>query len=32
MNLTKEQLFEVFIKYVDREKGLQDLMELMIEV
>ncbi len=31
MNFTKEQLSDVFIKHLDREKGLQDLMELMIE-
>ena len=31
MDFTKEQLSEVFIKHLDREKGLQDLMELMIE-
>ena len=31
MNFTKEQLSEVFVKHLDREKDLQDLMELMIE-
>lgn len=31
MDFTKEQLSEVFVKHLDREKGLQDLMELMIE-
>ena len=31
MDFTKEQLSEVFVKHFDREKGLQDLMELMIE-
>lgn len=31
MNFTKEQLSEVIIKHLDREKGLHDLMELMIE-
>lgn len=31
MDFTKEQLSDVFIKHLDREKGLQDLMELMIE-
>lgn len=31
MNFTKEQLSDVFIKHLDREKGLQDLMELLIE-
>jgi len=31
MNFTKEQLSEAFVKHLDREKGLQDLMELMIE-
>ena len=31
MDFTKEQLSEAFVKHLDREKGLQDLMELMIE-
>ena len=31
MDFTKEQLSEVFVKHFDRGKGLQDLMELMIE-
>lgn len=31
MNFTKEQLSDVFVKHLDREKGLQDLMELLIE-
>lgn len=31
MDFTKEQLSEVFIKHLDRERGLQDLMEVMIE-
>jgi putative transposase len=31
MDFTKEQLSDVFIKHLEREKGLQDLMELMIE-
>jgi putative transposase len=31
MNFTKEQLSAVFIKHLNREKGLQDLMELLIE-
>ena len=31
MNFTKEQLSDVFVKHLEREKGLQDLMELMIE-
>lgn len=31
MDFTKEQLSDVFIKHLDREKGLQDLMELLIE-
>ena len=31
MNFTKEQLSEAFVKHLDREKGLQNLMELMIE-
>ena len=31
MEFTKEQLSDVFVKHLDREKGLQDLMELMIE-
>jgi transposase-like protein len=31
MDFTKEQLSDVFIKHLNREKGLQDLMELMIE-
>ena len=31
MDFTKEQLSDVFVKHLDREKGLQDLMELMIE-
>ena len=31
MDFTKEQLSDVFVKHLDREKGLQDLMEVMIE-
>jgi hypothetical protein len=31
MEFTKEQLSDVFIKHFNREKGLQDLMGLMIE-
>ena len=31
MDFTKEQLSDVFVKHLDRERGLQDLMELMIE-
>jgi putative transposase len=31
MNFTKKQLSDVFIKHLDKEKGLQDLMELLIE-
>jgi len=31
MNFTKEQLSDVFVKHLDRERGLQDLMEIMIE-
>ncbi len=31
MDFTKEQLSKIFVKHLDREKGLQDLMELMIE-
>jgi len=31
MDFTKEQLSDVFIKHLNREKGLQELMELMIE-
>lgn len=31
MDFTKEQLSDVFVKHLEREKGLQDLMELMIE-
>jgi putative transposase len=31
MDFTKEQLSDVFVKHLDREKGLQDLMELLIE-
>ena len=31
MDFTKEQLSDVFIKHLDREKGLQELMEIMIE-
>ena len=31
MNFTKEQLSDVFIKHLEREKGLQELMEIMIE-
>lgn len=31
MNFTKEQLSEVLGKHIERERGLQELMELMIE-
>lgn len=31
MDFTKEQLSDVFVKHLNRERGLQDLMELMIE-
>ena len=31
MDFTKEQLSDVFVKHIERERGLQDLMELMIE-
>ena len=31
MDFEKEQLSDVFIKHLDREKGLQELMEIMIE-
>lgn len=31
MNFTKEQLSDVLGKHIERERGLQDLMELMIE-
>lgn len=31
MDFTKEQLSDVFIKHLDRERGLQELMEIMIE-
>ena len=31
MDFTKEQLSDVFVKHIKRERGLQDLMELMIE-
>ena len=31
MNFTKEQLSDVFGKHIERERGLQELMELMIE-
>jgi len=31
MDFIKEQLSDVFIKHLNREKGLQELMELMIE-
>jgi hypothetical protein len=31
MVFTEEQLSEAFVKHLDREKGFQDLMELMIE-
>lgn len=31
MDFTKEQLSDVFIKHLNRGKGLQDIMELMIE-
>jgi hypothetical protein len=30
MDFTKAQLSDVFIKHLDREKGLQELMEIMI--
>ena len=31
MDFTKEQLSDVFVKHIGRERGLQELMELMIE-
>jgi transposase-like protein len=31
MDFTKEQLSDVFVKHIERERGLQELMELMIE-
>ena len=31
MDFTKEQLSHVFVKHLERERGLQDLMELLIE-
>lgn len=31
MDFTKEQLSEVLCKHAERENGLQDLMEIMIE-
>lgn len=31
MDFTKEQLSDLFVKHLNREKGLQELMELMIE-
>lgn len=31
MDFTKEQLSDVFVKHIKRDRGLQDLMELMIE-
>jgi putative transposase len=31
MDFTKEQLSDVFVKHLHREKGLQELMEIMIE-
>ncbi|MCK4893877.1 MAG: hypothetical protein KAT07_07905 [Calditrichia bacterium] len=31
MDFTKEQLSDVFVKHIERDRGLQDLMELMIE-
>ena len=31
MDFTKDQLSEVLCKHAEREKGLQDLMEIMIE-
>ena len=31
MNFTKEQLSDVFVKHLNREKGLQELKELTIE-
>jgi putative transposase len=31
MEFTKEQLSDVFVKHLERERGLQELMELMIE-
>lgn len=31
MDFIKEQLFEVLCKHAERENGLQDLMEIMIE-
>ena len=31
MEFTKEQLSEVLCKHAERENGLQDLMEIMIE-
>jgi hypothetical protein len=30
MDFTMEQLSEAFVKHLDREKGLQELIELMI--
>lgn len=31
MDFTKEQISEVLCKHAERENGLQDLMEIMIE-
>ena len=31
MNFTKEQLSDVFVKHLHRKKGLQELIEIMIE-
>ena len=31
MDLTKEQLSELICKHMERENGLQDLMEMMLE-
>ena len=31
MDFTKEQLSDVFVKHIKRDRGLQDLMELIIE-
>jgi hypothetical protein len=31
MKFTKEQLSDILIKHLDKENGLQDLMQLMIE-
>ena len=31
MDLTKEQLFELICKHTEKENGLQDLLEIMLE-